>query len=63
MNAQYQFLILMGLYMTVAFVVGTLVGEWSARRDARKRLHRRQVLAGLHAVDSARGRHPAGRAA
>lgn len=62
MNAQYQFLIMMGLYMTVAYLVGMEVGAWTARRDARKRLHRRQVLAGLHAVDSARGRHPSAHA-
>lgn len=62
MAAAYHYFLTMVLIATISWVTGLQVGEWSARRDARRNLHRRQVLAGLHAVDSARGRHPAGRA-
>jgi hypothetical protein len=61
MAAAYHYFITMVLVATLTWLVGLQVGEWSARREARRRLHRRQVLAGLLAVESARGRHPAGR--
>lgn len=52
-----EYLALLALYTAVAWVTGMAVGEWTARRDARRTLQRRQILAGLHAVESARGRH------
>lgn len=58
MNASYQFLILMGLYMTCALVVGMSLGEWIARRDRRETTERRQILSQLLAVASTRGYVP-----
>lgn len=56
--AAYHYLITIALAALIAWTVGLELGRWSARREARRVLHRRQVLSGLHAVDSARGRHP-----
>lgn len=55
MNAAYQFLILMALYMTCAWLVGIEVGRWLARRDRRETTARRQILGQLFAVANTRG--------
>lgn len=61
MTPATHYLITMALIALITWITGLQLGEWTARREARRNLHRRQILAGLHAVDSARGRHPAGR--
>ena len=41
--------------VTLGLVVGMAIGEWSARRDRRETIERRQILSQLLAVASARG--------
>lgn len=55
MNAQYQFIVLMAMYMTCAWLGGMALGEWIARRDRRDTIARRQTLAQLFAVANTRG--------
>lgn len=50
-----QYLALVALYMALAFVTGMAIGDWSARRDRRDAIARRQVMSQLLAVANVRG--------
>ena len=61
MNAQYLYLLTVGLWMTCAWLVGVTIGRHMQRTEDRRNARRRQVLTELALVDAeaaARRRHP-----